>query len=345
MKQRVFSGTRATGRLHIGNYLGAIKGYIDLQHREDLDCLYMVVDLHTITTPFNRQTLAPLTYEVVLDYLGAGLDPNRAVIALQSHVPQHPYLSWLFASQVSVARLQHLPTFKEKVKLHPENVNLALLSYPVLMAADILNYEAQLVPVGLDQEPHIELAREIARKMNQTYGLDLPEPQRFATPVSVVPSLTGEGKMSKSVEGSTIFLTDTLESIQKKLAGVPTNSGKGKIVKETHRSGELSKYLDENGHDSPGVASLLAFVEYFQGANRRNEYDEAYEQSGLRFGDLKKELATAIYDQLEPIQAKRLEYVNQPKVVEEILHTGAQKARLMAQQTVDKVTAAMGFWA
>src|SRR5690606_23507318 len=120
------------------------------------------------------------------------------------------------SSVVSIAQLQHLPTFKEKVKLHPEDVNLALLSYPVLMAADILVYKADLVPVGIDQEPHLEMAREIARRVNQRFGTDLPEPQRFATPVNSVPSLTGEGKMSKSVEGSTIFLTDSLAQIKKK---------------------------------------------------------------------------------------------------------------------------------
>lgn len=194
MKKRVFSGTRATGRLHLGNYFGAIKGYIDLQNRPDLECLYMVVDLHSITTPFTPKTLNEYTREVVLDYLGAGLDPEKASITLQSLVPEHTYLSWLFSSVVSMAQLQHLPTFKEKVKLHPEDVNLALLSYPVLMAADILVYKADLVPVGIDQEPHLEMAREIARRVNQRFGTDLPEPQRFATPVNSVPSLTGEGK-------------------------------------------------------------------------------------------------------------------------------------------------------
>lgn len=238
MKKRVFSGTRASGRLHLGNYFGAIKGYIDLQNRPDLECLYMVVDLHSITTPFTPKSLKEYTKEVVLDYLGAGLDPTKAIITLQSMVPEHTYLSWLFASVVNIVQLQHLPTFKEKVKLHPKDVNLALLSYPVLMAADILVYKADLVPVGIDQEPHLEMAREIARRVNQRFGTSLPEPQRFATPVNSVPSLTGEGKMSKSVEGSTIFLTDSLEQIKKKIACIPTNSGKGNL-----KQGKLGKKI------------------------------------------------------------------------------------------------------
>ncbi len=154
-KKRVFSGTRATGRLHLGNYLGAVKGYIALQEKEDLECIYMAVDLHTITTPYDHATLPQASRDIVMDYLAAGLNPEKAVITLQSLVPEHVYLAFLFSSVVSVARMQHLPTFKDKVKQHPQNVTMALLNYPVLMASDILCYKADLVPAGLDQEPHM----------------------------------------------------------------------------------------------------------------------------------------------------------------------------------------------
>lgn len=344
MKKRVFSGTRATGRLHLGNYFGAIRGYIDLQNREDLECLYMVVDLHTITTPFTPSTLRSYTKEVVLDYLGAGLDPEKAIITLQSLVPEHTYLSWLFSSVVSVARLEHLPTFKEKVKLHPENVTLALLNYPVLMAADILVYEAELVPVGIDQEPHIEMTREIARKINQRFGTNLPEPQRFATPVSSVPSLTGEGKMSKSVAGDTIFLTDSLEQIKKKVSSIPTNNGKGSFKKVHQGQRTIIRYFDEQGVATQSLTALFEFVELFQGKELRTEYEKAYKQTGLRFGDLKNSLATSIYKELFPIQERRARYAAQDKLINEILDSGAKSARKIAQQTLSKVQDAFGFY-
>src|SRR4030067_2696966 len=177
MKLRVFSGTRATGRLHLGNYLGASKGYIELQNDPQYECLYMAVDVHTITTPYDPKTLAVATRNIILDYWAAGLDPQKAIITKQSLIPEHTELAFLFASVVSVARMQHLPTYKDKIKQFPEHVTMALLNYPVLMAADILIYQASLVPCGLDQEPHLEITREIARKMNQLYGTTFPEDQ------------------------------------------------------------------------------------------------------------------------------------------------------------------------
>ena len=193
-KKRVFSGIRATGRLHLGNYLGAVKGMLALQENLEYETLYGVVDLHTITTPYDPKTLSATVQEVVLDYLAAGLDPKKSIIIVQSHVKEHLELFYYFSTVTSVARMQHLPTYKDKVKQHPKNVTMALLNYPVLMAADILIYKAELVPVGIDQEPHLEVAREIARKMNAKYGTDFPEPQRFATKGEYVPSCWEKGK-------------------------------------------------------------------------------------------------------------------------------------------------------
>lgn len=325
-KIRVFSGTRATGRLHLGNYFGAVKGYIELQENEKYECIYMAVDLHTITTPFTAQTLAQSTRDIILDYLAAGLDPEKAVISAQSSVPEHSYLAFLFSSVVSVAKMQHLPTFKDKVRQHPDNVTMALLNYPVLMAADILLYKAALVPAGLDQEPHIEVTREIARRMNDLYGTTFPQTQRFTTPAEYVPSLTGEGKMSKSVEGSSIGLSDDLATIKKRLAACPTDSGRGQIVPT-----------------SGGVANLLRFVELFQGELLRRQYQEAYTQEGIRYGQLKADLAQAIYDYLTPIREKRLELEAKPKYVDQVITQGAQRARAMAQETIQEVKEKMGF--
>lgn len=175
--KRVLSGIRATGRLHVGNYLGAVKGMIALQDKPEYDTFYMVADLHTMTTPYNKEELARASREVVMDYLAAGLDPEKSVVFLQSDVPAHIELFYYFSTAVSVARMQHLPTFKDKVKQYPKNVTMALLNYPILMAADILAYKASVVPVGIDQEPHLEVARGVARKMNSRYGTDFPEPR------------------------------------------------------------------------------------------------------------------------------------------------------------------------
>lgn len=221
MKKRVLSGIRATGRLHLGNYLGAVKGMLELQENPDYETLYMVADLHTVTTPYDVEELKANRREVYLEYLACGLDPKKSIIFFQSDVPEHTELAFYFSSVATIARMQHLPTYKDKVKQYPQDNTMALLNYPLLMSADILIYKANFVPVGIDQEPHLEVAREIARKMNDKYGLSFPEPKRFASEGEYIPSLKGEGKMSKSVEGSFINLTDSFEEVQKKYDRCP----------------------------------------------------------------------------------------------------------------------------
>lgn len=324
--KRVLSGIRATGRLHLGNYLGMVKGMLKLQNDDKYELFFAVVDVHAMTTPYDKETLAKKTREVVLDYLAAGMDPEKSSILVQSKVLDlHSELMFYFSTVMTVARMQHLPTFKEKVKQYPENVTMALLNYPVLMAADILIYKGELVPVGVDQEPHLEVTREIARKMNDKYGTDFPEPKRFATKGEYVPSLLGEGKMSKSVKGSFINLTDDLATIKTKLASAPTDSGKGKVV-------------PVNG----GVANLLTFVELFEGKEKREEYEGDYVDKGIRYGELKKELAEAIDKELKPIQEKRKELESRPEYVEKVIKEGAEKAREIAKKTVEEVKKKMG---
>lgn len=325
MKKRVFSGTRATGRLHLGNYLGAVKGYLELQGNPDYETIYMVMDLHAITTPYNKEKLAENTRNVVMDYLACGLDPEKSIITVQSLVSEHTYLAHILSSEITVARMQHLPTFKEKVKQHPDHVTMALLNYPVLMAADILLYKASLVPVGIDQEPHLEVAREIGRHMNEKFGTDFPEPKRFVTKGEYVPSLTGEGKMSKSIEGSFISLTDNLETIKKKLSGAPTDSGRGEKVPE-----------------KGGVTNLLQLVELFEGLENRKKYEEEYLGDGIRYGELKAELAESIFRELEPIQKQRKIYENDPSLVDRIIREGAEKARIIAGETMEEVRNKIG---
>ena len=324
-KKRVLSGIRATGRLHLGNYMGMIKGMLELQNKEEFEPFFMVADLHAMTTPFKPTDLKKSIKEVVLDYLAAGLNPDKSSVFIQSHIPEHTELSYLFSTVVSIARLSHLPTYKEKVKQYPENNTLALLYYPVLMASDILLYKTKLLPVGDDQLPHLEVTREIARKMNELYGTDFPEPEQIKTLGHYVPSLTGEGKMSKSVEGSYINLTDSLDAIKEKLAKVPTDSGKGNKVPGTG-----------------GMASLLTLVELFQGLDRKSEYENQYTSQGIKYSELKSELAEAIYKELEPIQKRRKELEKDEFYVENVLKEGAEKAREIASQTLKDVKEKMG---
>lgn len=349
-KKRVLSGIRATGRLHLGNYLGAVKGMLTLQDDQNYETLYMIADLHTTTTPFSPGELRKNRLEVAMDYLAAGLDPKRSVIFVQSDLADlHAQLMFYFSTVVSVARMQHLPTFKDKVAQYPKNVTMALLNYPVLMAADILIYKASKVPVGIDQEPHLEIAREIARKMNEIYETDFPEPMRFTTEAPYVPSLTGEGKMSKSVEGSYINLTDSLEVIKRRLAVVPTDSGKGVIktqiskLKSQNQNSNLKTYIS-GGKESVGVANLLKFVELFEGEKRRLEYEKMYTTTGIRYGELKRELAEAMYKELEPIQKRRREFESNLDKVEEILKDGAMRTRKIAEKTVLEVKQKMGLY-
>lgn len=323
MKKRVLSGIRANARLHLGNYLGAIKGMLELQLDPSYETFYMVADLHTITVPYDVETLRKNRREVIIDYLAAGLDPEKSVIFQQANVSEHVELGYLFSSVTTIAKMQHLPTFKEKVKQHPEHSTMALLNYPVLMAADILVYKAGLVPVGLDQEPHLEVAREIARRMNQEYGTDFPEPKRFATKGQYVPSLTGEGKMSKSVEGSFINLTDDLATIKSKIAKIPTDEGKGSEI-------------------VGGVKTLMEFVELFEGSKRREELERLYKSTGVRYSEIKDRLSEAIFAELEPLQKRRADLEKDPEYVDRVIREGAEKARAVAKETVAEVRQKMG---
>lgn len=325
MKKRVYSGSRPTGRLHLGNYLGGIKGYIALQEKGNLDCIYGVVDLHGITTPYDSKTLQQDIREVVLDYLGAGLDPEKCHLMIQSQVPEHIELAYLFSTIYPVSRLEQLPTYKDRKIQFPKYVNLGLLYYPILMAADILIYKAELVPVGIDQEPHIELTREVARKFNRMFKPIFPETKRFATKGENVPSLIGEGKMSKTIKGSYILLTDDLKTIKARLAKVPTDTGKGKVI--------LQK---------GGVANLFQLIELFMGKKTREDYEKQYLGKGVKYAELKEKLAEAIYKELKPIQKKRKYYEEHPQEVNKILEKGREYCSKIAKQTLREAKEVMG---
>ena len=325
MKKRMFSGIRATGELHLGNYLGAVKGMLDLQNDPDFELsVYMVVDIHTITTPYGVKELSTKKHEIIIDYLATGLDPEKSIITFQSLVPEHIELAFYFSSVTTVARMLHLPTYKDKIKQYPKNVTLALLNYPALMAADILIYKANTVPAGLDQEPHLEVTREIARKMNQIYGTTFPEPVRITTKGEYIPSLKSEGKMSKTVEGSYINLTDSLDEIRKKIRSVPT---------ATQAGGEMNE----------GVKTLFKFAELYI-PNEVEKYKKEFTDGTLQFVKLKDSIAEAIYKDLQPFQERRKKIESDQAYIDKVIKEGAKKARTIASKTVKEVRQKMGLF-
>jgi len=324
MKKRVYSGIRATGRLHLGNYLGAVKGMLMLQ--DQYDCVFSVVDLHAITTPYDPKTLSQSVRDVVMDYLAAGLDPEKCLLEVQSKVPQHTELAFLLSTIYPVSRLEDLPTYKDKKAQHPKYVNMGLLYYPILMAADVLLYKGELVPVGIDQEPHLEVMREIVRKFNTMFDEIFPEPQRFKTQGEYVPSLTGHGKMGKSIEGSYISLGDDLEMIKHRLAKVPTDSG------------TLGGSIPQEG----GVANLFILTYLIGGKEMHHKYVQDYKEKKIRYSDMKQELADIIYKELQPFQEKRKEFEQNPKLVDEILEKSAAECRNRADETMREVKEKMG---
>jgi len=336
---------RATGsgRLHLGNYLGAAKGFLALQ--DEYDCTFSVVDAHAVTTPYDPHLLREQIRNVILDYLAVGLDPKKCRLEIQSQIPQHTELAYYLSSVYPLAPLEDLPTFKEKKEQYPKNITAALLNYPILMAADILLYKAELVPVGIDQEPHLEVAREIARRFNSQYGETFPEPVRFKTKGEYIPSLLGKGKMSKTIEGSSIYLSDDLETIKKKLAKVVTDSGRGSI--KPYQSAPLTprkieQYINDHDEVSLGVAALMEFVELFQGKERKEKYEQQYISTGVQYGELKEELAGAIYAELKPIQEKRKYFEEHPAEVDEILAESKEKCLAIARETMLEVKEKMG---
>lgn len=334
-KKRVFSGSRPTGKLHLGNYLGGLKGYLALQEKKNFDCIYGIVDLHGITSPYKPKSLQKDIREVALDYLGAGLDPKKCHLMVQSQMPEHVELAYLFGTIYPVSRVEQLPTYKEKKLEQPDYVNVGLFYYPILMAADILIYKTNLVPVGRDQLPHIELTREVARKFNRMFGKVFPEPQAYLTPGEYVPSLLGTGKMSKTVKGSYIELTDSLKTIEERLAKMPTDIGCGK---------KLPKEV--------GVANLLVFVELFIGKKARKDYEKQYlgkarlesrrARRGIKYAELKEKLAQAIYKELKPIQKRRKYFEKHPKEVDKILEEGRKYCSKIAKATLLEAKKAMG---
>ncbi|KXK07335.1 MAG: Tryptophan--tRNA ligase [Microgenomates bacterium OLB22] len=320
---RTLAGMRPTNILHIGNYFGSLEGMLELQAMPNVDCYFMVADLHAITTPYNKGELEEYSRDMVALYIAAGLDPKKSTLFIQSHIPAHTELAFLLSSMVSIARLMHLPTYKEKIKQHPDANSLALLSYPALMAADIILYKTTHVPVGLDQEPHLEITRELIRKLDTELGVKLPEPVRFSTKSSYIPSLTLDGKMSKSVPNSYIAISDSFDQIHKKIRAVPT---------ATESGGEMS----------PGVKLLFDLLSLVSTEEARR-YKKDFEEGSLQYSQLKDALADSLYVFLEPIQKKYGALKQDPVYVSTIIDQGTQKASAEAETQLTLIKKAMGF--
>jgi tryptophanyl-tRNA synthetase len=321
-KGRVFSGARPTGRQHLGNYLGAIRNYIALQ--DEYDCVYCVVDLHALTTLEDTGRLREWTGEMVLDWLAAGMRPLETIIFVQSHVPQVTELHTIFSMITPLGWLTRLPTFKEKVRQQPDNVNYGLVGYPVLMAADIAIYKADTVPVGVDQAPHLEFTRELVRRFNGLFGPVLVEPQAKHTEFTRVLGIDGKAKMSKSLDNH-IEIASTPEEIWERVRMMVTDPAR--------------RYRTDPGH--PEVCNVFALHGYFS-AHEVAQIEVDCRSAAIGCVECKKRFARNLADYFAPFRERRAQYAADPGYVWDVLADGARRADAIASQVIAEVKTAVG---
>ena len=322
----VMSGIRPTGFLHLGNYFGAVRNYVRMQ--DAYTCYFMVADLHALTTLNETKDLKGHVRRVMAENIASGLNPDKVAFYCQSHVPETEEL-YLFLNMLAYkGELEKTPTFKEKVRLQPNNVNAGLLTYPVLMAADILLHRATLVPVGKDQEQHLEIARDFANRFNQRYGQVFPEPFafNFGEELVKVPSLDGAGKMSKSEnQMATLYLADDDETIRKKISKAKTESG-----------GVPGAPMPDS------VANLFLLLRLACGEDVVKKFEADYQAGTIRYGDMKKELAEGMVKFIAPIREKAESIQNDDAYLRRVMEQGAEKARASAGQTILLAKEAIG---
>jgi tryptophanyl-tRNA synthetase len=322
-KGRVFSGARPTGRQHLGNYLGAIKNYVALQ--DDYDCVYCIVDLHALTTVEDTENLRQNTYEMALDWLAAGIRPAETIMFVQSQVPQVTELHTILSMVTPLGKLTDLPTFKEKVRQQPDNVNYGLVGYPVLMTADIVLYKSHLVPVGVDQAPHLEFAREIVRSFNYRFNTKaLIEPQMKNTEIPKVLGIDGKEKMSKSLNNH-IELASTPEETSQRVMQMVTDPAR----------------LRRNDPGNPDVCNVFSMHKVFSSADEVETINRDCRTAALGCVDCKKRFAANLNRSLEPFRARRAEFAAKPDQVWDVLHDGARRAREIAEATMREVREAV----
>ncbi|MEW6567622.1 MAG: tryptophan--tRNA ligase [Chloroflexota bacterium] len=323
-KGRVFSGARPTGRQHLGNYLGAIQNYVALQ--DEYECIYCIVDLHALTTMEDTAGLRDNVREMALDWLAAGIRPEETIIFVQSHVPEVTELHTILSMVTPLGKLTDLPTFKEKARLQPNNVNYGLVGYPVLMTADIVLYKATVVPVGIDQAPHIEFAREVVRSFNYRYRTDvLIEPTMKSTETPKVLGTDGQQKMSKSLDNH-IELAATPEETLRRVMTMVTDPAR----------------VRRSDPGNPDVCNVFSMHKVFSSPDEVVMVNRECRTAGLGCVECKQLFARNLNAHLEPFRARRAELAREPDYVWDVLGEGAARAQVMARETMGQVRRAVG---
>lgn len=324
--ETVVSGIRSTGNLHLGNYFGALRNFIKMQ--DAANCFFFIADYHSLTTHPDPKSLHGNVRNILAEYLAAGLDPEKSTIFIQSDQPQVTELSLLLSMHAYVGELERTASFKDKMRKHSDNVNAGLLTYPVLMAADILIHKAHKVPVGKDQEQHLEMTRKYARRFNNLYGVEYfpePEPYNFGSELVKVPGLDGNGKMGKS-EGNGIYLIDEDDAIRKKVMKATTDSG------PTEPNSEMPEVIQN-------IFSLLSIVST---PDTVQHFRDQYAACQIRYGDLKKQLAEDMIQTIAPIRERIKAILADEAYLSKVAKMGAEKAQISASQTVKDVREIMG---
>ena len=320
-------GIRPTGFLHLGNYFGAMKNFVKLQ--EEYECYFMIADLHSLTTHPDTKELKPNVYRVVAENIACGLDPDKAALYCQSHIHETAEL-YLYLNMLAYkGELEKTVTFKDKVRQNPENVNAGLLTYPVLQAADILLHRASYIPVGKDQEQHLEMSRTFANRFNHRYSDVFPEPHAFNYNAELVkvPSLDGTGKMSKSEnQSATLYLADDDLTIRNKIMKAKTDGGPA----------------EKNSVKPEYIGNIFALMKLVSNTDTAEKYERAFNDTGIRYGDMKKELAEDMVNFIAPIRQKAQDLLSDEKKLQQILQHGAEKARKSAVITMEIVRDSMG---
>ncbi len=325
----VLSGIRPTGNLHLGNYFGAVKNFVKMQ--EENNCYFFIADYHSLTTHPTPADLHGNVKQVLVEYLAAGLDPDKATLYVQSDVPEIAELYLFLNMNAYLGELERVTTFKEKARKQPDNVNAGLLTYPSLMAADILIHRSHKVPVGKDQEQHLEMTRTFARRFNRMYDIEffpIPQAYNFGEELVKIPGLDGSGKMGKSEgEGNAIFLADDPKTIRKKVMKAVTDAGP----------------TEPNQQKPDMIENLFSLLKVVSTAETVQFFDEQYNRCNIRYGDLKKQLAEDMVVFTEPIRQRILEMSADEKFISKVARLGAEKARESAQQTLREVREIVGF--
>ncbi len=317
-KQVVLSGIRPTGRLHLGNYLGALQRFAVFSQQPDYQCYFFVADLHALTTAGQEAVnIRENLPNVILDYLAAGVDPEKAALFIQSSIPETLELFWYLACLMPLGDLERIPTFKDKIRLHPENVNAGLLNYPVLMAADILGPRADLVPVGKDQKPHLEVTVYLARRFNRLFGKLFPEPDALEQEMIIVPGLDGSSKMGKS-EGNTVNLDDSPQTVRDKLRKAMTDPARKR----------------RNDAGTPSKCNVFLLHTLMSGNEEISRCANGCRTAAMGCAECKDILAKNINNLLGPFQSRRASLAKQPDLVRDVLVSGRQQARAVIAETV-----------